>query len=115
MARLFHVSIQEGDKELLKWFEEMKNTGNLPSPSLVFRDAMMQKKHEWEIMHSESPKILHERIDGLKSQISRFSKWLDQDKNSQNKFFDFMEKEDLKKPKKEIIEKDRKIAGGSKS
>lgn len=114
MSKIIAVSIQEGDRELLKWMEEMKTAGTLPSPSLTFRDAMMQKKHEWEIIHSESPKILHERIDSLKFQIARFSRFLDQNKDSQNKFFSFMEKEDLKKPKKEIIEKEGKIIGGYK-
>ncbi len=113
MANSWTVSIPNTEKELHNWIKERIVEREL-SPSLVFRDAMMQKKHEWEIMNSESPKILHERVDSLKSQISRFSKFLDQDKDSQNKFFDFMEKEDLKKPKKEIIEKNKKIVGGLK-
>jgi len=69
MARIFSVSLQDKDLELIKWIDEMQLGGTLPSPSLVFRDAMMEKKKQWDIDNSESPRVLWEKIKNWQKRV----------------------------------------------
>ena len=76
MADRFNISLPEGEKNLANWIrEQMKD--NEFSPSLVFRDAMLERKKNWDISHSESPLILHKRIDTLRETIKNQSNFIE--------------------------------------
>ena len=91
MAKIYTVSLSE--KELISWLED-RRVDNSISPSLVFRDAMKEKKQEWDMIHSENPKTLHLRINGLKKQVSRFSEFMEENPKAQEDYFKFIEKKD---------------------
>lgn len=102
MAKTYTVSLCE--KKLIEWVDEQKGKGKL-SPSLVFRDAMTEKKREWEITNSENPVTLHKQINILKKQIGRFSEFLQQNKEIDKKYFDFLDSHPINfNDKKQIVQ-----------
>jgi len=86
MARQFCISIS--DRPLLKWLEDREKEGNSPSLSLVVRDALNEKKKEWEIRSSEDLFTLHERIESLKKVLGNQSKFISE-KGLSEEFFTF--------------------------
>jgi len=84
MAFMFHVSLQNTDKELVEWIRERQRNNEL-SLSLVFRDAMKDKKKEWEIVHSANTAELQKTIERLRHTL---------EENNQ-KFNDFVDERDL--------------------
>lgn len=105
MAERFDISIPSGEKKLSEWIRnQMRN--NEISPSLVFRDAMVQKKAEWDAIHTENPKLLHKKIDDLMKTIGLQSSFIGADKERQKEWFNFFENngESKKKQKNRITE-----------
>lgn len=72
MAKLFHVSIQNKEKDLSKWIQEMIDQNKI-SPSLVFRDAMIEKKKEFDAFNSGNPESLKKHIESLRETITKQS------------------------------------------
>ncbi len=92
MARLFHVSIPDTEKDLLKWIEDREKDREF-SPTIIFQDAIKERKREWDIAHSENPAHLHQRIDMLKITLGQFNQFI-QEKKLQEIWFEFKEKLD---------------------
>jgi hypothetical protein len=90
MAKIFSVSIENSEKELIEWVTKQQQDGNI-SLSAVLRDALVQKKKEWDISNSDSPLVLHKRIELLKQTIGHFNKFIEKG-NLLPQWFDFMEK-----------------------
>ena len=90
-ARIFSVSIS--NPEILKWMNE--HSESVPSLSRVLNDSLVEKKKEWDIIHSENPKILHDKIESLKKVISEFQTF-HCELNLETKFFEWKEKNDTK-------------------
>ena len=111
MAKIFSVSLQNGDLELIKWITERQAEGTLPSPSLIFRDAMMEKKREWDIMNSENPLALHKRIEDMSHVITKQSNFINSlPEELQDQFLKLMNKQIPKLPQlKEINGKTIKV------
>jgi len=86
MAERFDVSMSSGEKKLINWIRNQMQNNEI-SPSLVFRDAMLKKKAEWDEKNSENPKILHKRIDTLRKTLE----------NNSQRFFDFIDSKKLTK------------------
>ena len=101
MAKVYTVSLCE--KELISWLES-RRADNSISPSLIFRDAMKEKKREWDMLQSENPKILHERIKELKKHIGEFSEFLQANGKAQEDFMKFMEEKDNGKFQGQILQ-----------
>ena len=91
MAERFDVSMPSGEKKLINWIRNQMQNNEI-SPSLVFRDAMIKKKAEWDAMHSENPVNLHKRIDDLKQTVGMQSAFIGAKKERQEAWFNFFEK-----------------------
>ena len=98
----FHISLQETDKKLHDWIKQMQQNNEL-SPSLIFRDAMFEKKREWDINHTENPAILHKRIDDMRKTLEHVSQKVNDfvdAKNLTDEWFDFFNDVEEKKKQK---------------
>lgn len=106
MAYHFNVSLPETEKELWNWAQEKINRKEL-SPSLILRDAIKELKRQDDALHSENPRVLHERISNLKEVLSSFNAFVDK-KGLRADWFDFKEKQDkqkfIERPVETIIE-----------
>ena len=91
MAKIFNVSIPECEKDLIKWLEE-KVAKNELSPSLILRDALVERKRQDDTLHSKNPAILHERINNLKKVIGLQTLFI-QERKLMEDFIRFTEKE----------------------
>ena len=98
MAKLYHVSLPDTEKELIEWIEEKLSKREI-SLSLVFRDAIKELKKQDDALHSDhNPAILLERIKTLKQTIGRQSEFI-QEKGLQEEFFKFNEQKEKEEPK----------------
>ena len=70
MADRFNISLPEGESKLSKWIRNQMNNNEI-SPSLIFRDAMVQKKAEWDATSLENPLELKKNIERLQNTISK--------------------------------------------
>lgn len=110
MARLFHVSVPESEKDLLQWISEREQDRTF-SATIIFQDAVKERKKEWDTMHTENPKLLKDRIESLKGTLTNLTSGLNEFHDSKNlgddwvKFFSNFEP---KKEKKIEIEKEVK-------
>ena len=105
MTTMFHVSLQNTEKELINWITERQKNNEI-SPSLVFRDAMIQKKKDWEIEHSENPRALHERFNQLKEVIGNIQDFITENKLNEE-LLKWREKNPVENKVIEIVESKR--------
>lgn len=75
----FDVSLQE--KELVEWIRKKMQNGDIV-PSLIFRDAMLEKKKEEDVMKADNPVLLKQRISSLQKTIRAFTDFIE--KNNLN-------------------------------
>ena len=112
MAYMFHISIPLTEKKLHEWIQEMISKKEI-SPSLVFRDAMLEKRREWEIIHArkiQDPVVLMKQIDLLKLTIGKFSSFMAEEKQVSEKYYAWLDKQEEERKKEievEKIEKDK--------
>ena len=90
MAYRFDISIPLGEKELNNWIRKRMENNEI-TPSLVFRDAMLEKKAEFDAIHTENPKLLHKKIDDLKQTVGLQSAFIGAKKERKEDWFNFFE------------------------
>lgn len=76
MAKSWTISLPSSEKDLIKWIEKMQVEGEL-SPSIVFRDAMIQKKDDWEMSQFDNPKILKKKIVNFQKTITQLTDYIE--------------------------------------
>ena len=99
VENVFQVSLQE--KELYEWIRErMRNREIIPS--MIFRDAMTEKKKEWESAKNiESSNVLRHQVETMRETISIFTDFISS-KNLNDEWVKFRMNFSADKPKKII-------------
>ncbi len=115
MGMMLPVSFKQTEKNLWSWILEHKNELAI---SDICKKALMEKKAEWDAIHSENPANLHKRIDDLRKTLEKnsqkFNAFIDSEKLTE-RWVDFYNNDEIK-PKKqkgfvtETIESNPKIA-----
>ncbi len=95
MGMRANVSFSDSEMDLYQWYKERKARGEM-SLSNITKEALREKKKEWDIAHSESPVNLHKRIERQREQISLFSKFLESSKEMPGKYSNFLDIEQKK-------------------
>ena len=110
MAKILGVSLPETEKELWVWMQEKISKKEL-SPSLIFRDALLERKRQEDALSTKNPVVLNDRINNLKQILGRMNGFIDS-KKIREEWLKFNESEDSKekfaKKDIEIIEINKK-------
>jgi len=80
MAFRFDVSIPNGEKQLADWIRERMNNNEI-TPSIVFFEAMKEKKREWEATQPDCLEGLKSQIEIAKKEIHRGNKLIEFSQN----------------------------------
>ena len=111
MGMMLPVSFKQSERSLWDWIFEHKNEFSV---SDICKRALMEKKAEWDAIHTENPALLHKKIDNLKQTIGMQASFIAADKARQEDWFNFFEKNgnnNLKQKQKggitEIIESEK--------
>ena len=102
MAQIYSVSLQDSEKALIDWIKKMRDKNEI-SCSNVFREAMLQKKKEWEMINLEDTLILHQQIDSLRQTIRTTTHFFEENPEIQEKWFNFQEPGEAKSPIKRLV------------
>ena len=97
MSNLWSVSLSKKDQNLADWVNDRIKNNEL-SPSDVFKEAMLEKKKDWDILQSVSPEQMQARINFLEKETKKDLELL-KERNEfissidlSSKFWDFIEK-----------------------
>lgn len=96
MSYRFDVSLPKGEKKLAEWIRERMDNNDI-IPSLVFRDAMIEKKKEWDSINSENTHIYKKRITELQKTIRKVTEFIEENGLSEEWVSKLNEPEKLKK------------------
>ena len=89
MGLILPVSFKQSERSLWDWIFEHKKEFSV---SEICKKALREKKAEWDAIHSENPALLHKRIDDLKKTVGTQSLFIAADKERQQAWFNFFEK-----------------------
>lgn len=88
----FNISLPLTDKILFEWIRERMQNNDF-SPSLIFRDAMLEKKKQWDSQNLHDTISLLKRIETLKEAIGKQTHFIEK-KGLQTELFDFLQLSD---------------------
>ena len=72
MAFRFDISLPDSEKNLHEWARELMKDKKL-SASDIFRDALLEKKKEWDVLQSVSPEQLINKVKSLEKKVVSIS------------------------------------------